>query len=56
MILKIVICAVAVIVLALIINTAEDIEEVNKKRMSFKEALDLAEVPVVTFLNNGDYS
>ena len=53
MILKIVICVVAVIVLALIINAAEDIKEVNKKRMSFKEALDLAEVPIVTFLNNG---
>lgn len=52
MILKIVIYVVAVIVLALIINVAEDIKEVNKKRMSFKEALDLAEVPIVTFLNN----
>ena len=53
MILKIVICVVAVIVLALIINAAEDIKEINKKRMSFKEALDLAEIPIVTFLNNG---
>ena len=52
-IIKIIISLLAVILIAIIANAYEDIRKRNKLKMSFKEALDLAEVPVVTFLNNG---
>ena len=39
--------------LALLVNAYEDIKKRNKLKMSFKEALDLVELPIVTFVNNG---
>ena len=52
MIIKFIICMLAVLVVALIVNAAEDIKKF-KKRMSFKESLDLTDIPIVTFLVNG---
>lgn len=53
MIIKAIIVIVAVVIIALIINAIEDIKRVNRTRMSFKESLDLAEVPIVTFVCTG---
>ena len=52
-IIKIIISLLAVILIAVIANAYEDIRKRNKLKISFKEALDLVEVPIVTFLNNG---
>ena len=52
-IIKIIISLLAVILIAIIANAYEDIRKRNKLKISFKEALDLVEVPIVTFLNNG---
>ena len=52
MILEIVGILIAVIILAVIINGVEDYCKQSKRvNMSFKEAMDLVELPVVTFLN-----
>ena len=52
-IIKIIISLLATILLAVLVNTYEDIKKRNKLKMSFKEALDLVELPIVTFLNKG---
>ncbi len=50
MILEIVLTIVAVLALGYIINLCEDrIRKVNGRKMSFRESMDLAEMPVVTF-------
>lgn len=52
MVLKIVIILLAVILLAIIINGAEDYcKQKKRENMSFREAMDLVELPVVTFYN-----
>ena len=52
MVLKIVVILLAVIILAIIINGAEDYcRQKKKENMSFREAMDLVELPVVTFYN-----
>lgn len=52
MVLKIVVILLAVVLLAIIINGAEDYCRQRKRvNMSFKEAMDLVELPVVTFYN-----
>lgn len=52
MVLKIVVILLAVILLAIIINGAEDYcRQKNRENMSFREAMDLVELPVVTFYN-----
>ena len=45
---EIIIIAIIVIVLAFVINGIEDYSK-DKEAMSFREAMDLAELPVVTF-------
>jgi len=52
-IIKIIISLLATILLAVLVNTYEDIKKRNKLKMSFKEALDLVELPIVTFVNKG---
>ena len=52
MVLKIVIILLAVVILAIIINGIEDCRKQKKREnMSFREAMDLVELPVVTFYN-----
>lgn len=52
MVLKIVVILLAVILLAIIINGAEDYcRQKKRENMSFREAIDLVELPVVTFYN-----
>ena len=52
MILEIIGIMLAVIILSVIINGVEDYCKQSKRvNMSFKEAMDLVELPVVTFLN-----
>ena len=52
MVLKIVVILLAVILLAIIINGAEDYcKQKKRENMSFREAMDLVELPVVTFYN-----
>lgn len=52
MILKIVVILLAVILLAIIINGAEDYcKQKKRENMSFREAMDLVELPIVTFYN-----
>ena len=41
----------ATLLIAALVNAYEDIKRRNKLKMSFKEALDLVELPIVTFLN-----
>lgn len=54
MVLEIVGILLAIIILALIINGAEDYCKQKKRvNMSFKEAMDLVDLPVITFYNNG---
>lgn len=54
MILEIVGILLAVVILAVIINGAEDYCKQSKRvNMSFKEAMDLVDLPVITFYNNG---
>lgn len=42
---------ILVLVIAFIANTIDDIRKRNNSRISFKEAMDLVELPVVTFYN-----
>ncbi len=52
MVLKIVIILLAVVILTIIINGAEDYcKQKKRENMSFREAMDLVELPVVTFYN-----
>ena len=51
MILKIVGVVILVLVVAFIANTIDDIRKRNNSKISFKEAMDLTELPVVTFYN-----
>ena len=44
---------ILVLVIAFITNTIDDIRKRNNSRISFKEAMDLVELPVVTFYNGG---
>ena len=51
LILGIVGVVILVLVIAFIINTIDDIRKRNNSKISFKEAMDLVELPVVTFYN-----
>lgn len=52
MVLKIVVILLAVVLLAVIINGAMDYcKQKKRKNMSFREAMDLVELPIVTFYN-----
>ena len=51
LILGIVGVAILVLVIVFIINTIDDIRKRNNSKISFKEAMDLVELPVVTFYN-----
>lgn len=52
MILEILSILLAVIILAIIINDIEDYYKQKKRvNMSFKEAMDLTELPIITFIN-----
>lgn len=42
---------ILVLVIAFIANTIDDIRKRNNSKISFKEAMDLVELPVVTFYN-----
>lgn len=54
MVLKIVIILLAVVLLVIIINGAENYCKQKKgENMSFRETMDLCELPIVTFMNNG---
>lgn len=51
MILEIIGVILMVLAVAFIVNTIEDIRKKNNSKISFKEAIDLVELPVVTFYN-----
>ena len=51
LILGIVGVVILVLVIVFIINTIDDIRKRNNSKFSFKEAMDLVELPVVTFYN-----
>lgn len=51
MILEIIGVLLIVIVVAMIINTIEDNRKKNDSKISFRESMDLTELPVVTFYN-----
>lgn len=51
LILGIVGVVILVLVIVFIINTIDDIRKRNNSKISFKEAMDLVELPVVTFYN-----
>lgn len=51
MILEIIGMVVLVLAVAFIANTIDDIRKRNNSKISFKEAMDLTELPVVTFYN-----
>ena len=51
MILEIIGVVILVLVIAFITNTIDDIRKRNNSKISFKEAMDLVELPVVTFYN-----
>lgn len=54
MVLEIVGMLLAVVILAVIINGVDDYcRQKNRVNMSFKEAMDLTDLPVITFYNNG---
>lgn len=53
MIFKIIFILLTVVCVALFITMFEDIKKSNRKKISFKEALDLTELPVVTFISKG---
>lgn len=53
MIFKIIFIILTVVCVALFITMFEDIKKSNRKKISFKEALDLTELPVVTFISKG---
>lgn len=51
MILEIIGVALMVLAIAFIVNTIEDFRKRSNSKISFKEAMDLVELPVVTFYN-----
>lgn len=51
MILEIIGVVILVLAIAFIANTIDDIRKRNNSKISFKEAMDLTELPVVTFYN-----
>ena len=51
MILEIISVVILVLVVAFIANTIDDMRKRNNSKISFKEAMDLVELPVVTFYN-----
>lgn len=51
MILEIIGVVILVLVVAFIANTIDDMKKRNNSKISFKEAMDLVELPVVTFYN-----
>lgn len=51
MILEIIGVVILVLVVAFIANTINDMRKRNNSKISFKEAMDLVELPVVTFYN-----
>lgn len=53
MIFKILFIICVTIFVALTITFFEDLKKSNRKKISFKEALDLTELPVVTFVGKG---
>lgn len=53
MIFKILFIICVTIFVALFVTFFEDLKKSNRKKISFKEALDLTELPVVTFISKG---
>lgn len=53
MIFKIIFIILTAIFVGLFITFFEDIKKSNRKKISFKEAIDLTELPVVTFISKG---
>lgn len=53
MVLEIIGIMLVVVLLAIIINGVEDYRQKKRVNMSFKEAMDLVDLPVITFYNNG---
>ena len=53
MIFKIIFIILTAIFIGLVITFFEDIKKSNRKKISFKEAIDLTELPVVTFISKG---
>ena len=53
MIFKIIFIILTAIFIGLFITFFEDIKKSNRKKISFKEAIDLTELPVVTFISKG---
>ena len=51
MILEIIGVVILVLAVTFIVNTIDDIRKRNNSKISFKEAMDLVELPVVTFYN-----
>lgn len=51
MILEIVLIILLVVLLVIAVNTVEDVMKKNDSKISFKESMDLTELPVVTFYN-----
>ena len=53
MVLKIIVILLTVILVAIIVNVIESYRRQKKKEtMSFREAMDLTELPIITFYNN----
>lgn len=40
------------IAIIIIVKSLQDVKKKNKSKMSFKESMDLTELPVITFMNN----
>lgn len=53
MVLEIIGVLILIALIALIINGAEDYKNRNREYISFKEAMDLTDLPVITLYNNG---
>lgn len=51
MVLKIVLTLIIIVIIACIVNTIEEITKKNKSKISFKESMDLVELPIITFYN-----
>lgn len=51
MILEIVLIILLVLLLVIAVNTVEDVMKKNDSKISFKESMDLTELPIVTFYN-----
>lgn len=53
MVLEIIGVLILIALIALIINGAEDYKNRNREYISFKESMDLTDLPVITLYNNG---